>query len=154
MKLAIIAAVARNRGIGKAGALPWHLPEDLKRFQRLTTGHAVLMGRKTFESIGRPLPKRRNVVVTSRSIPGIETYPSLSAALEALADQEKVFVIGGGKVYARLLKKADEIYLTFLNRDVEADTFFPEFHRLLADEFKEVHREEHEGFVFADFVRA
>ena len=153
MKLAIVAAIARNRVIGKAGALPWHVSEDLKRFKRLTTGHAVLMGRTTFESIGKPLPNRRNVVVTSRPIPGLETYPSIESALDALKDQELVFVIGGGRMYAQLLDRADELYLTFIERDVEGDTLFPPYEDLLRRAFTPVFREQHDGFVFIDFVR-
>jgi dihydrofolate reductase len=153
VKLAIIAAVALNRGIGKDGRLPWHLSEDLKRFKRLTTGHTVLMGRKTYESIGKPLPNRRNVVLTSRLIPGVVTYPTLDAALEALKNEEKVFVIGGGVLYATVLENADEIYLTLIPKDVDADTFFPSYGHLLASSFRLVHREEHPGFVFEDYVR-
>jgi dihydrofolate reductase len=154
VKLAIIAAIARNRVIGKAGALPWHISEDLKRFKRLTTGHAVLMGRRTFESIGEPLPNRRNVVVTSRHIPGLETYPSIESALDALKDQELVFVIGGGRVYSQLLDRVDELYLTLVERDVDGDTLFPPYEELLRRSFTPVVREQHDGFVFIDFVRA
>jgi dihydrofolate reductase len=153
VKLAIIAAVALNRGIGKDGKLPWHLSEDLKRFKRLTTGHTVLMGRKTYESIGKPLPHRRNVVLTSRLIPGVETHPTLDAALEALKNEEKIFVIGGGALYAMVLDNADEIYLTLILKDVEADTFFPPYRHLLASSFRLAHREEHPAFVFEDYVR-
>ena len=151
MKLAIIVAVARNRVIGKGGKLPWHISEDLRRFKRLTTGHAVLMGRKTFESIGRPLPNRRNVVISSTPQAGAETYRSISEALEALQNQEKVFVIGGGQLYARLLDSADELYLTLVDRDVEGDTFFPLYEHLLGTKFREVGREEHEGYAFVDY---
>jgi len=151
VKLAIIVAVARNRVIGKGGKLPWHISEDLRRFKRLTTGHAVLMGRKTFESIGRPLPNRRNVVISSTPQAGAETYRSISEALEALQNQEKVFVIGGGQLYARLLDSADELYLTLVDRDVEGDTFFPLYEHLLGTKFREVGREEHEGYAFVDY---
>jgi dihydrofolate reductase len=153
VKLAIIAAIARNRVIGRAGALPWHIPEDLKRFKRLTTGHAILMGRRTFESIGKPLPNRRNVVVSSHEIAGLETYPSVEMALEAMKDQERVFVIGGATLYAQLLERADELYLTFVNREVEGDTLFPPYEEFLRSSCTAVHREEHDGYDFADFVR-
>ena len=154
MKLAIIAAVGRNRAIGNAGKLPWHLSEDLKRFKRLTTGHAILMGRKTWESIGRPLPGRRNVVLSSSPVPGVETYASAEGALRALASAERVFVIGGGTVYAQLLDRADELYLTLVDREVEADTFFPPYEHLLGSVFREVAREPHGEFEFVDYVRA
>jgi len=153
VKLAIIVAVARNRVIGKGGKLPWHISEDLKRFKRLTTGHAVLMGRKTFESIGRPLPNRRNVVISSVPQAGVETYRSVPEALEALKDQEKVFVIGGGQLYACLLDVADELYLTLVDSDVEGDTFFPPYEHLLGVRFRAVAREEREGYAFVDYER-
>jgi len=100
MKLILIAALSRNRAIGKDGKIPWRIPEDLRRFKELTVGNIVLMGRKTYESLGNPLPGRRNVVLTSRLIPGIETHASLETALQALRREEKVFVIGGGTVFA------------------------------------------------------
>ena len=153
MKLAIIAAIGKNRVIGKDGKLPWHISDDMKRFKRLTTGHTVLMGRKTFESIGRPLTNRRNVVLTHRLIPGIETYASLDEALQALASEERVFVIGGATVYARLVDKVDELYLTMVNSEVEGDAFFPPYEHLLEKVFREENREQHDGFTFADYVR-
>jgi dihydrofolate reductase len=152
VKLALIVAIARNRVIGKGGKLPWHISEDLKRFKRLTTGHAVLMGRKTFESIGRSLPNRRNVVISATRQAGVETYRTIPEALEALKDQEKVFVIGGGQLYAYLLDFADELYLTLVDRDAEGDTFFPPYEHLLGSRFHEVGREEHEGFTFVDYT--
>ncbi|HSQ73996.1 MAG TPA: dihydrofolate reductase [Bacteroidota bacterium] len=153
MKLAIIAAIARNRAIGAGGTLPWHLSDDLKRFKRLTTGHAVLMGRKTFVSLGRPLPNRRNVVLSRSPVPGVETYPSVSAALNALAEEEWVFVIGGGDVYRQLLDRADRLYLTRVDRDVEADTYFPEYEHLLSTVYTLVASEQREGYRFEDYVR-
>jgi len=153
VRLALIAAVARNRGIGKDGALPWHLPEDLKRFKRLTMGQTILMGRRTFASIGRALPGRRNVVLTRTPMAGIETYRSIDDALRALSDTDRVFVIGGGALYAALLPHADELYLTLVDREVEADTFFPPYAELLATHFREVFREEHPGYTYVDYVR-
>ena len=151
MKLAIIAAVSRNRVIGKNGKLPWHISEDLKRFKRLTTGHVVLMGRKTFESLGKPLPDRRNVVITSHPIPGTETYPSIQEALRALEKEERIFVIGGGTVFSELLERADELYLTIVERHVEGDTFFPPYEHLLGTRFTLVRRTAGNGFTFADY---
>jgi len=151
--LAVIAAIGNNRVIGNAGKLPWHISEDLKRFKRLTTGHAVVMGRRTFESLGKPLSHRRNVVITSRSIPGVETYPSVERALEALAAEQRVFVIGGAQVYEQVIDRADEFYLTFIDGDYEGDTFFPPYRHLLETQFRLVHEERHEGYTFADYVR-
>jgi dihydrofolate reductase len=153
VKLAIIAAVARNRAIGKDGKLPWHISEDLKRFKHLTTGHAVLMGRKTYESIGRPLPDRRNVVVTTHPITGIETYPSVPAALDALAAESTVYVIGGGTLYAQLLDRADELHLTMVDREVKGDIFFPPYEHLLGRTFTLERREKHDGYSFVDYRR-
>jgi dihydrofolate reductase len=153
VKLAVIAAIARNRAIGKDNKLPWHISEDLQRFKRLTTGHTVLMGRKTYASIGKPLPGRRNVVVSRSPLKGVETYTSLHAALDALADQELVFVIGGGEVYAQVLERADELLLTIVDREVEADTFFPPFEHLVGAVFQRVHRELHDGYSFEEYKR-
>jgi len=153
VKLAIIAAVARNRVIGINGKLPWALSEDLKRFKRLTTGHVVMMGRKTYESIGKPLPNRRNVVLASRPIHGVESYATLDEALRVLRDEEKVFVIGGGALYAAVLDQVDELHLTLIQRDVEGDTFFPPYEHLLGTAFRLLHREDHAGYIFEDYVR-
>ncbi len=125
--LAIIVAVARNGVIGRDGELPWHLPEDLKHFKRTTTGHAIIMGRKTYESIGRPLPNRRNIVVTrsTASFEGCETAKSLEGAIElARTTDECPFVIGGASLYAEALPLATELHLTIVDREVEGDTFF------------------------------
>jgi dihydrofolate reductase len=153
VKLAVIAAIARNRAIGNDNKLPWHISEDLQRFKRLTTGHTVLMGRKTYASIGKPLPGRRNVVVSRSPLKDVESYPSLNAALGALADQELVFVIGGGEVYAQVLERADELFLTIVDREVEADTFFPPFEHLVGTLFQRVHRELRDGYSFEEYKR-
>lgn len=134
--------------------MPWHIPADLKRFKRLTLGHAVLMGRKTWESLGKPLVERRNVVITRRPIPGVETYSSVDAALEALKGEETVFVIGGGEIYTQLMPKADLLYLTVVEQEPDADTFFPAYAHLLGTAFTRVAREQHEGYAFEDYVRA
>ena len=153
MKLIIIAAIANNRVIGNEGKIPWHISEDLKRFKRLTTGNVVLMGRRTWESLGKPLSHRRNVVVTSRPIAGVECYSTIDEALAALRNQEKVFVIGGARVYAELLGRADELFLTYVEQDVEGDAYFPAFQELLKVKFKATRREQHEGYEFVDYVR-
>ena len=130
-KLVAIAAVARNGVIGHAGAMPWHLPEEFKWFKRATLGHAVLMGRKTFSSIGKPLPGRLNLVVTrdaaasfGREIVVIRDIDRFDP--DAIAT-EKVFVAGGAEIYARLLPRCAELWLTHLRFDAEGDTYFPEF---------------------------
>lgn len=131
MQICIIVAMGRDRAIGGNNQLLWHLPEDLKRFKRLTTGHTILMGRNTWESLPNgALPNRRNVVV-SRTLTtldgGAEVYPSLELALAALSGEDKLFVIGGGQIYEQLLPLATKLYLTIVEEVfAEADTYFPE----------------------------
>jgi len=151
--LAIIAAVARNRGIGKNGSMPWHISEDLRRFKRITKGHTVLMGRKTYESLGKPLVDRRNVVITRGTLPGVESYPTIDGALEALHGEDLVFVMGGGEIYRQLLPKADRLYMTIVEQEPDADTFFPAYEHLLGTVYTLVAREEHEGFTFEDYMK-
>ena len=131
MTLSLIAAIGKNRELGANNALLWHLPGDMKFFRETTRGATVVMGRLTFESIGRPLPNRRNLVVTRNQDyrpDGVETFRSLESALEAASSDEKVFIIGGARVYAESLKYADELILTEIDREYpEADVFFPEF---------------------------
>ncbi len=153
MKILIIAALDRNRVIGRDGKLPWHCPEDLKRFKRLTTGHVVLMGRKTYESLGKPLPHRRNVVVSSRQIEGVESYRSLSEALESLGDVETLFIIGGGEVFRQALPLADGMHLTIIEGEHEGDTFFPEYEHLIGSTFVITASEHHDGYSFVDYER-
>jgi len=128
-RIALIAAVDRNRAIGRDNRLPWHLPDDLKRFRDLTRGHAVIMGRKTFASIGRPLPNRLNVVLTRQPTyapPGVTVLHSLDEALQACPPKDTVFVIGGGEIYELALPLADVVYLTEVDAAVDgADTHFP-----------------------------
>jgi dihydrofolate reductase len=154
VKLVIIAALARNRAIGKDNTLPWHISEDLQRFKRLTMGHTILMGRKTYHSIGgKPLPGRRNVVLSRSPLKGVETYTSLEGALSALADREYVFVIGGGEVYAQVLERADQLLLTIVDREIDADTFFPPFEHLVGTLFQRVHRDPRDGYSFEEYTR-
>lgn len=127
--LSIIVAITSNGGIGKNNELLWHLKADLKHFKAITTGHTILMGRKTFESIGRPLPNRRNIVISSQNafaIDGVEVFHSLEEALEAVKSEEEVFIIGGGEIYRQTMPLASKLYLTVVEREYEADTFFPE----------------------------
>ncbi len=143
--LSLIAAVARNGAIGKDNALLWRLPEDLKFFKCTTMGCPVIMGRKTFESIGRPLPGRRNIVVTRNASwlhEGVEVVHALDEALAALASEARVFVIGGGELYTQALPRADELILTEVDADFEGDTFFPPWDR---SAFVEQSRETHQA---------
>lgn len=129
MQISLIVAMAENRVIGRNGTLPWHLPKDLKRFKKLTVGHSILMGRKTFESIGRPLPKRRSLVLSSDPSyrpPGAEVFGDLATALAATAREPEVFVIGGARVFADTLPLAHRLYLTLVHAAIEGDVRFPE----------------------------
>ena len=132
MKISMIAAMAHDRVIGKDNQMPWHLPADLAHFKRVTLGKPVLMGRKAFESIGRPLPGRRNLVISRNpgyQAEGIEVLGSVEAALALLAGSavEELMVIGGGHLYAEMLPSADRLYLTQIDLAVEGDTRFPAF---------------------------
>jgi dihydrofolate reductase len=152
--VALIAAVARNRAIGRNNALLVHLPNDLPRLKRITLGHTVVMGRKTWESIGRPLPGRRNIVLTRDpqwSAAGAETVTSIPAALALAADVPKIFVLGGAQIYEQALPLADELILTEIDADLEADAFFPAWDK---SQFQEVSREagSSEGSLRFDYV--
>lgn len=154
-RLALIAAVAANGVIGSDNALPWRLPEDLKRFKALTLGHPVIMGRRTFESIGRPLPGRRNIVVTRNAdwrAEGCETAASLEAALAAAgAAGEEVFVIGGAQLYAAALPLARRLYLTEIRHAFEGDARFPTLDRGAWQEMAREHHRSTDGLEY-DFV--
>jgi dihydrofolate reductase len=153
-RIYLVAAVASNGIIGANGALPWHLPEDLKHFRKLTLGHPVIMGRKTWESLGKALPGRENIVVTTQPdyvAPGAAVATSLEAALAMCAGEAVAFVIGGYRLFADALPIASGIVLTELYRDFEGDTRFPEFDR---SSWRETQREAHtaaDGMRF-DFV--
>ena len=150
--LAIIAAVARNGVIGVDNALPWRLPEDLKRFRALTTGHAIVMGRRTWQSLGRPLPHRQNIVVTrdrAFAAPGADIAHSLAEALAQARPPAPVYCIGGAELYAQALPRADVLELTEIDRDYAGDARFPRVDR---DEWVEIAREDHvtdEGLRYA-----
>lgn len=152
MTLSLISAVARNQVIGKGNDLPWKIPEDLKYFKSKTSGCPIIMGRRTFESIGsRPLPKRLNIVLSRseelKKREDIEVYPTLEEALSSLRDRseyqdKEVFIVGGARVYAESLRWVDRLYLTEVDEDFEGDTYFPSWPQ---EEFQEVSREEREG---------
>ncbi len=150
--LALVAAVAKNGVIGSGNALPWRLPEDLRRFRALTMGHAVIMGRKTWQSIGRPLPGRQNIVVTRQrnlAAEGATVVASLDDALRAVSLPAPAFCIGGGELYALALPRATTLHCTQIDREFAGDTRFPEIDR---DTWRETSRETHrapEGFDYA-----
>ncbi len=130
VKISMIAAMANNRVIGQDNQMPWHLPADLQHFKKVTMAKPVIMGRKTFESIGRPLPGRQNIIITRNAdytAEGIEVVTSPEAALALVADVEEVMIIGGGNIYEQFLSQADRLYLTFIDLEVSGDTQFPDY---------------------------
>jgi len=130
--IGLLVAYAHGRVIGKDGAIPWRLPNDMRYVKRLTTNHIVVMGRKTFDSIGHPLPNRRNIVLshdTTLTIPGAEVVRSVKEALGLVSEQDELFVLGGESIYRQFLPLADRLYITEVDYTTEGDTFFPEWDR-------------------------
>lgn len=158
--ISIIVAVARNGVIGDRNRLIWHISEDLRRFKAITTGHPVIMGRKTFESLGRPLPNRINVVVTRQAgyrAEGCVVVGSLEDAIRHFDPSEEVFVIGGAQIYAQALPLADRFYLTRVEADYHGDTFFPAWNpadwKLCREERRERGEKFEYPFTFLDYIR-
>ncbi|MCM1030573.1 MAG: dihydrofolate reductase [Oscillibacter sp.] len=160
MQLSIIVAASENHVIGRNNALIWHLSADLKHFKALTTGHAVIMGRKTFESIGKALPNRRNVVISRNPefmAEGCEVTASVEDALALVAGEEEVFVIGGGRIYNELWSRADRLYLTRVHTETEGDTYIPavdkeEWELVSREDFKADEKNEFD-YSFLEFCR-
>ncbi|WP_397381203.1 dihydrofolate reductase [Prosthecobacter sp.] len=131
-RLIAIVAMSSNRVIGREGKLPWHFPEDLKFFKRTTLGHPILMGRATFDSIGRPLPGRQNIVLSHTMAPreGVTVIRSAAELPQVCGEAETVFVIGGARVFEELLPQCDGLYLTFITQEYEGDVLLPPFEHL------------------------
>lgn len=147
--LSLIAALARNHTVGIANRLPWHLSDDLKYFKATTSGHPIIMGRKTFDSIGRPLPGRHNIVVTrdrNWQAAGVTVVHSIAEAVAAAGEADEVFLIGGASLYAEALPLADRLYLTEIDADFDGDAFFPDWPRA---QFRELRRDTRQGEDFA-----
>ncbi|GAB2525708.1 dihydrofolate reductase [Paramicrobacterium agarici] len=152
MTITLVAAMGRNRVIGADGGMPWHLPEDLKHFKKTTLGTTMIMGRRTFDSIGRPLPGRRTIVVTRDAAwqrDGVDTALSLGSAL-AFAGDGPISIVGGGQIYAQAMQLADRMELTLIDAEPDGDTLFPEWN---SADWREVSREPHDGFEFVTFER-
>lgn len=152
--ISLIAAISQNNSIGKDNTLPWNIPEDLKHFKDVTSGHIVLMGRNTWESIPekfRPLSNRKNIVITSDKyymVPtGVEVYSSIDEVLEKYKNQD-VFVVGGASIYKQTIEKADKLFITEVQQFVDGDTFFPEIDKKI---WKEIEREDKDGFSFVEY---
>jgi dihydrofolate reductase len=151
MTITVLAAVGANLAIGRDGQMPWHLPEDLAHFKATTMGHTMVMGRKTYDAIGRALPGRRTIVITRQQgwrAPGVEVAHSLPEAL-SLAGPADVFVIGGSDIYRQALPFADRMLLTEIEQSPEGDVFFPAFE---PSEWHETAREAHDGFAFVTYA--
>ncbi len=159
-KIILVAAVSQNNVIGKKNGLPWYLPEDLKHFKEITTGHTVLMGRKTFESIldriKHPLLNRKNIVVTKRmdyKVPeGVKLYHSIDKALEELTEytDENTYVIGGATIYAQIIDRAHKLYITEVHKKYAGDVFFP---NIDMTKWHESEREDHKNYSFVTYIK-
>ncbi|MFN0291750.1 dihydrofolate reductase [Pedobacter helvus] len=139
----IVVAISSNNAIGKDNQLLWHLPADLKHFKNITSGHTIIMGRKTYDSIGKPLPNRRNIVITRQNglqLTGVEVVNSLEDALSLCKAEEQVFIIGGAEIYRQALPLAHKIELTRVHQEFDADAFFPQLDN---ETWKEVWKEDH-----------
>ncbi len=143
--ISIVVAISENNAIGKNNQLLWHLPADLKHFKEITSGRTIIMGRKTYDSIGRPLPNRKNIVITRKvelAIPNVEVVNSLQEAISLCKTENEVFIIGGAELYKQALTLANRIYLTIVHQKYQAEAFFPE---LKESEWKEVAKEHHQA---------
>ena len=151
MKLSIIVAMASNHAIGLNNEMPWHLSADLKKFKKITMGSPILMGRKTYESIGRPLPGRNNIIISRNSAytqQGCLVFNSIEEAISDCQKYDEIFIIGGASFYEAMLPKAHCLYLTQINKSFEADTYFPSINK---DEWREIAREDIDNDPSVDF---
>ena len=159
MIISLVAAMDENRLIGSDNGLPWHLPADFKHFKEITMGKPVLMGRKTFESIGRPLPGRKNIVVSRSgfSADGIVVVDSIDAAINEVKDENEIMIIGGASFYEQMIGRANQMYLTFVNARCEGDAWFPEFDQaewnLKSDKFIEADDKNNYSFNIKSYSR-
>jgi dihydrofolate reductase len=151
-RLIAIVAMSANRVIGREGKLPWHYPDDLKFFKRTTLGHPILMGRATFDSIGRPLPGRQNIVLSRTMAPreGVNVIRDVSELPQVCGEAETIFVIGGARVFEELLPQCDGLYLTYITKDYEGDVLLPPFEHLFS--LKEI-REKTEDLEFRYYTK-
>ncbi|MCQ8115998.1 dihydrofolate reductase [Methylomonas rosea] len=152
MKISLIVAMASNRAIGLNGQMPWHLSADLKRFKQITMGTPILMGRKTFEAIGRPLPGRENIIISrdpNYQQPGCRVFTGIDSVLQNYTDSPELFVIGGATLYEAMLSYADYLYLTEIHKTFVGDTFFPEID---VSQWREVARDDVKNDQTVDFT--
>jgi dihydrofolate reductase len=155
MKLHLIAAHDDNLVIGNKGKLPWRLPEDLKHFKSITMGHPILMGRGVFEEIGeKPLPGRRNVVLSRKVWNHVESYSRIDDALTALSEEDVVFLIGGGQIYDQMIEMCDKMYITEVKGSFDGDVFFPEYRAQIGKKWIEVNRDNYPTHSFVEYIRS
>lgn len=160
MIISAVVAIAENNAIGKDNQLLWRLPADLKHFKEITSGHTVIMGRKTYDSVGKPLPNRRNIIITRNTgleIAGTEVVASMEEALQLCSSEKEVYIIGGAQIYSSSLHITDKIYLTRVHQSFEADSFFPEIDPSLWIESDIEHHQPDEknpiGYTFSTLTR-
>ena len=158
--LSLVCAMDNKRLIGRDNQLPWHLPADLAIFKKTTLGKPIVMGRKTFESIGKPLPGRRNIVITMNrrwQAPGCDVVYSLEEAIELSSDSEEIMLIGGATLFEQSIERADKLYLTLIHAEFEGDTWFPAFEQsdwqVASEVFFEADHENPHSFTFMEFIR-
>ena len=157
-KISLIAAIGENKALGRNNKLIYRIPEDLKRFKEITSGHPIIMGRKTFESIGRPLPNRTNIIVTRDKdfiADGCEVVHSIEEGIKVAVKVEKseVFIIGGGQIYEQSIRLADKLYLTIVEGEPEADTYFPDYAEFKKVVTKESHKSSGLKYKFLELER-
>ena len=153
MNLTIIAAISENNAIGYQGKIPWHIPEDLKRFKQLTTGNTIMMGRKTYESIGKPLPNRTNIVITKNKnfrATGIIIAHTLEEAIEQSKNFQHTYIISGQQIYEQTMPLANKLEITHVHKTVQADTFFPQIDYT---KWKETNKIEKKEYSFATYEK-
>lgn len=160
MKITMIAAAAENNALGKNNGLVWHLPDDFKRFKKITSHHHIIMGRKTFESFPKPLPNRKHIVITRQKNydkPGCTAVQSLKEALKISASESEVFIIGGGEIYKQAMPLADKIELTRVHAKFEADTYFPNIDKskwkLVNESFHDKDEKHNYAFTYQTFIK-
>lgn len=154
MKLHLIAAHDKNLVIGNQGKLPWRLPEDLKHFKETTMGYPILMGRGVFEEIGeKPLPGRRNVVLSRKKWDNVESFSKIEHALIALSNEPVVFLIGGGQVYSQMIDLCEKMYITEVHGTYSGDVFFPEYRDQIGKKWIEISREAYPTHTFVEYIR-
>lgn len=158
MKISLIAAISENKVIGRDNDLPWHIPEDLKRFKEITKGHPVIMGRKTYESIGRLLPNRTNIIITRDKTYQVEEAVIVNSLEEAIQEGKKVddremFIIGGGQIFKQAIDVADKLYLTIVHSTIDGDVYFPDYSHFTKEVYRRDSSNDSYTYTFLDLEK-